>query len=433
MKKNIGIILAGGLGTRFNGNIPKQYMKLNGKEMIAYSIDAFKRAHMVDDFICVVNEEEYIEKNIEKKYNVKCIKGGNTRNESLYNAIINISENFPDCEKVVIHEAARPFIKSNIIDEYLLLLNNYDAVITTVKITDSIGLISGQAVDREKYHLIQAPEAFWFKYLKKYFSPTSNLTATIHQLPSNLKIYNNYNFKFNLKVTYPEDLFIAEQLIKLKYFKKNGETKINDNCLLNKKVLIFGASGGVGSAIVKRFKLMGAELLCPTSKELNLEYITIQDIVDYCKGFKPDIIINAAAFSATDEDGLIEMFDKIFKINLKSNLVIIEYAKTLNKKVNIVLFSSSSSTKGRENLTLYSATKAGINSIVESLAERLSKFGIYINAIIPEKINTPMINKLHNGNVVQRELLDVDDIMDAVIYYSISDVFGELAHIRRGL
>ena len=49
MKKNIGIILAGGSGTRFNGNIPKQYMKLNGKEMIAYSIDAFKRAHMVDD------------------------------------------------------------------------------------------------------------------------------------------------------------------------------------------------------------------------------------------------------------------------------------------------------------------------------------------------------------------------------------------------
>lgn len=433
MKKNIGIILAGGLGRRFNGNIPKQYMKLNGKEIITYSIEAFERSNELDDFICVVNEEEYLEKNIENKYNVKCIKGGNTRNESLYNAILYISENYPDCDKVIIHEAARPFIKYNIVNEYLSLLDKYDAVITTVKITDSIGLVSGQAVDRSKYHLIQAPEAFWLKDLKNNFSPTSDITATVHQLPSNLKVYNNYDFKFNLKVTYPEDLFIAEQLIKLRYFKKDKEAKIDDNYLLNKKALILGASGGVGSEIVKRFKTLGVEILCPTRKELDLEYITVQDIVNYCKGFEPDIIINAAACSATDEDGLIEMFNKVFNINLKSNIVIMEYAKILNKRVNVVLFSSSSSTKGRKNIALYSATKVGINSLVESLAEKLSKDGVYVNAIIPEKINTPMIHKLHNSKVESRELLDVDDVMDAVLYYSIAEVFGELAHIRRGL
>lgn len=153
----------------------------------------------------------------------------------------------------------------------------------------------------------------------------------------------------------------------------------------------------------------------------------------YCRDFEPDIIVNAAACSTTDEDGLLDMFDKVFNINLKSNLVLIDYAKHLGKRVNIVLFSSSSSTKGRENLTLYPAAKAGLNSIVESLAEKMSKSGVYINAIIPEKINTPMIQKLHKGNVKYRELLEVDDVIDAVLYYSIANVFGELSHIRKGL
>ncbi len=152
----------------------------------------------------------------------------------------------------------------------------------------------------------------------------------------------------------------------------------------------------------------------------------------YCRDFEPDIIVNVAACSTTDEDGLLDMFDKVFNINLKSNLVLIDYAKHLGKRVNIVLFSSSS-TKGRENLTLYSATKAGLNSIVENLAEKMSKSGVYINAIIPEKINTPMIQKLHKGNVKYLELLEVDDVIDAVLYYSIANVFGELSHIRKGL
>ncbi len=434
MKKNMGIILAGGIGTRFNGNMPKQYMKLNGKEVIAYSIDAFKKSKLLHDFICVVNEEEYLEKNIETKYNVKCIKGGKTRNESLYNAIIYINKYFPNCDKVLIHEAARPFIKSEIVDKYIKLLDKYDAVVTSLKITDSLGTIEGQPVDRNNYCLIQAPEAFHIKYLLEYFSPNSDITGTVHQLPNSVRVYYNYDFKFNLKITYPEDLFIAEQLIKLKYYRKsNVDDKEKIERLANKKALIFGATGGVGSEIVKMFKKINIEVLTPSSKELDLENISVQDIIDYCKDFKPDIIINAAAFSSTDDDGLVNMFDKVFKINLKSNLVLIEYAKSLNKRVNVVLFSSSSSTKGRENLTLYSAAKLGINSFVESLAEKMSKHDVYINAIVPEKINTPMIQKLHHGKVISKELLSVNDVMDAVLYYSGTDTFGELAHIRRGL
>lgn len=61
MSKSIGIVLAGGIGSRFKGNKPKQYYLINDKEMIWYSIEAFKNAKNIDDFIVVVDEEEYKE------------------------------------------------------------------------------------------------------------------------------------------------------------------------------------------------------------------------------------------------------------------------------------------------------------------------------------------------------------------------------------
>lgn len=93
---------------------------------------------------------------------------------------------------------------------------------------------------------------------------------------------------------------------------------------------------------------------------------------------------------------------------------------------------SSSSTKGRENLTNYSASKAALNSIVESQGETLAKQNIYLNAIIPEKINTPLIAKLHKMPISTRELLEADDIIDAIIEYSTTNQFGILAHMRKG-
>ena len=92
--KNIGIILAGGVGKRFGKDKPKQYVEINGKELIAYSIDAFKKSRMIDEIIVVLNEEEFLTKRIEKNYNVVCIKGGKTRNESFKNALDYIKNNY---------------------------------------------------------------------------------------------------------------------------------------------------------------------------------------------------------------------------------------------------------------------------------------------------------------------------------------------------
>ncbi|WP_420544394.1 2-C-methyl-D-erythritol 4-phosphate cytidylyltransferase [Tepidanaerobacter syntrophicus] len=77
------------------------------------------------------------------------MRGGKTRNESIYNAIKYIQKNFSNCKKkVIFHDSARPFINYNIINNYVDLLEENDAVITAVRITDSIGKLDGEPIDR---------------------------------------------------------------------------------------------------------------------------------------------------------------------------------------------------------------------------------------------------------------------------------------------
>lgn len=106
---NIGVILAGGIGSRFKSDKPKQYIKLNGKEIIEYTVNAFKKSNRIDHILCVLDTNTLQEGRIEKKYNIKCIQGGDTRNASLKNALDYIKDSYKNVTNIFIHEAARPF------------------------------------------------------------------------------------------------------------------------------------------------------------------------------------------------------------------------------------------------------------------------------------------------------------------------------------
>ena len=98
-----GIILAGGIGSRFGADKPKQYCTIFGKEMIWYTIDAFRKAEKIDDFIVVVDENEMKSGRLAETYNVKLVQGGSTRNKSFKNALEYIKKNYPDVEVNIEH------------------------------------------------------------------------------------------------------------------------------------------------------------------------------------------------------------------------------------------------------------------------------------------------------------------------------------------
>ena len=209
----IGIILAGGIGSRFKGNKPKQYYLINGRELIWYTIDAFKQAKNIDDIIVVLDTAEYESKRIETEYNINTVLGGATRNHSFKNALEYIKQNYPDCSKIVENNAACPFITADVIDKYVELLDEYDFVQTTFKITDALGSYASRTVDREDFFLIQTPDAYRFSVLYDNFDPNNPNGHPAAQLPENFKGYNYWDFGVNIKVTYPEDIQIVEMLM----------------------------------------------------------------------------------------------------------------------------------------------------------------------------------------------------------------------------
>lgn len=206
---NVGVILSGGTGTRFGANVPKQYLKINGKEVLAYAINALKKSKA--DEIIVVCHDDYAER-IRCEYGVKTVPNGDTRNASLKNALRFIEER-GDCEKVIILEAARPMVKAEIIDFYFEKLDSYDAVITGQRIVDSLGCFYAHSVNRKDYYLIQAPEAFNFGILNANFDENSPLTATNQQMPEGSTLYINFDFTNNYKITYPQDLAYCEAMM----------------------------------------------------------------------------------------------------------------------------------------------------------------------------------------------------------------------------
>lgn len=210
----IGIILAGGIGTRFKGDRPKQYYLLGGHEIIWYSIDAFSKARSMDDFIVVVDETEYYSHRIENMYDVKTVLGGNTRNQSFRNALNYIKKTYPTCSKVIENNAACPLITSKQIDDIIAWLDDYDFVQSTYRITDALGSYKSRLVDRSDYFLIQSPDAYRFPLIDKYFDSSSPNGHPATQLPEVARGFNFFIEGQPFKVTYPEDIEIAEILLK---------------------------------------------------------------------------------------------------------------------------------------------------------------------------------------------------------------------------
>lgn len=213
MGQSIGIILAGGIGARFGADKPKQYCTIFDKEMIWYSIEAFKKATLIDDFIVVVDQTEMQSQRLAKEYGVTLVLGGDTRNKSLKNALDYINEHYPDCEKFIENNAACPMITPELIDEFIGLLDEYDFVNTAYKITDALASYKDRIANREDFYLIQAPDAYRFKLLYQYFDAESKLCHPAHQLPLTTKEYRYFGYNDNYKVTYPEDIAIVEMLM----------------------------------------------------------------------------------------------------------------------------------------------------------------------------------------------------------------------------
>jgi 2-C-methyl-D-erythritol 4-phosphate cytidylyltransferase len=228
MKKNLAIILAGGSGIRLNKETPKQFIKLAGKPVIIHTIAEFAN-HPGIDHIFVVTNPEYIDQTVtlieENNFDKvkKVLKGGRTRQESSYTGVMAAEDNY---ENALIHDAVRPFVTIRLIDELISKLNRFAAVVPGIPSTDTILKISEEQIvreipDRNFLKRAQTPQAFKFPLIKKAHDlALKNHLSNVGDDCSLVLEYNLCDIFFvpgspeNIKITYPRDLILAEEIVK---------------------------------------------------------------------------------------------------------------------------------------------------------------------------------------------------------------------------
>lgn len=208
---NAALILSGGAGRRFMSELPKQYHRVGGKMLIEYVLAAALGARDID-MVLVAGQDCGALERVKRAYAVSLAPGGARRNDTLKNGLDALKARA--CDNVVILDAVRPLVTSDLIDTYIgYLRSGYDAVSTAQPITDSLGCYDMHAVDRSRYYLMQSPEAYRFDLLYQNFSADSNLTEVAQQLPENSKLKLYFDFPENPKLTYPwEKAYIARAL-----------------------------------------------------------------------------------------------------------------------------------------------------------------------------------------------------------------------------
>lgn len=213
ISKNILVILAGGSGVRYGADMPKQYTLVNGKELLQYSIDEMRKSEKMDRLLVVLNNDPEEISRVKSLYGVEVVIGGTERAYSFQNALDYIQEHYPECRKVIFHEAARPLVTHEVMDLYFDLLDQYDYVESCRKINDSLGSYVVQAPRREDYYLIQAPEAYRISVLEQYYHCDSDIYFAANQFPPFIRGYQYFDIKNNIKLTTPEDRALIEYLL----------------------------------------------------------------------------------------------------------------------------------------------------------------------------------------------------------------------------
>lgn len=218
------IIPAAGVGARMGADRPKTLLSINGTAMIVHTLRAFQNCASVDKIVLVVHpdyaddyrrvvEEAGLSK--VKEY----ITGGARRSESVGNGLTYVD---PDCGIIIVHDGARPLVKPELIDKAVAMCIIEKAVVVGVPVKQTIKKIDAneqtveRTLDREELWEIQTPQVFHRDLLVEAYEQAKSLDVTddaslVEQLGIKVKVIKGDYF--NIKVTTPEDITIAEKLL----------------------------------------------------------------------------------------------------------------------------------------------------------------------------------------------------------------------------
>ncbi|EIX6261636.1 2-C-methyl-D-erythritol 4-phosphate cytidylyltransferase, partial [Campylobacter coli] len=305
--KNYGIILASGIGKRFGSELPKQLVKISGKTIFEHTLQIFENSSHIDYIIVVVNPlyKNFFEKiiiNSKTSKVLKIVNGGDTRKESSAIGIGCIEEQEAN---VIIHDSVRPFLSEDIIKRCIKALRTHNAVDVAIPATDTLIEIENNYIKeipkRENYMQGQTPQCFKLSLIKKAHELSKNDNDFTDDcgliLKYNLdKVYVVKGSNTNIKITYREDIFLADKLFQIN--SKNIQEYKNNFDFPNKVAIIFGGNNGIGKIIAEDLSSFGVKTY-PLSRgngcDISDYATTNKKILEiYQKNKRIDFIISSA-------------------------------------------------------------------------------------------------------------------------------------------
>jgi 2-C-methyl-D-erythritol 4-phosphate cytidylyltransferase len=225
--KTVAIIPAGGSGKRMQGRLSKQYLPLDGKPILVHTLRVFQRSPDIDEIILVVLEEDIqkVRQMIVESRRISKVRhvlaGGEQRQDSVRNGLAVIGN---DVEIVLIHDAVRPFVSEDLIHAVVREAEIHGAVTAGMPVKDTIKRVDRngtvlETLDRQVLWMTQTPQAF-----KRYLIQEAYRKADADRFygTDDASLVERMGFQVkmiaasyaNFKITTPEDLLMAEFLIK---------------------------------------------------------------------------------------------------------------------------------------------------------------------------------------------------------------------------
>lgn len=233
--KCTAIILAAGQGKRMKTKVQKQFLMLQGKPLLYYSLACFQKSDEIQEIVVVTGKEsiDYCRSEIIEKYGFTKVKsiaeGGKERYDSVYAGLEACSA---DTDYVFIHDGARPFVTEDIIKRTKEVAVTYQACIAgmpskdTVKIIDENNMVSATP-ERSRVWSVQTPQVFLYSLIKEAHDTARSVSmqgitddAMVVEQYKNTPVHIVEGAYENIKITTPEDILVAEKILK-KFYKKS--------------------------------------------------------------------------------------------------------------------------------------------------------------------------------------------------------------------
>ena len=230
--KNIALIIAGGSGNRMHQDIPKQFLTVNERPVIVYTLEAFEKHPEIDEIsvVCIEGWDQVLWA-YAKQFNIHKLKhvvpGGKNGQESIRNGVMELEKHYSPEDLVLIHDAIRPLVSPEIISDNIRVAKEYGNAITVIPCAEAMiqtddGVVSTGSYPRDKLKRTQTPQAFHLGQIcdlhRKALATgiTNSIASCTLMIEMGEKVYFSSGSEKNIKLTTVEDIDIFKALLAAK-------------------------------------------------------------------------------------------------------------------------------------------------------------------------------------------------------------------------